>query len=51
MPQRLESARALGVVFEEIAVVVELAEQRLGNRLVAALGNPGGAEIAAARGW
>ena len=46
--QRLEAAGAVGVVFEEIAVVVHLAQQRLRHRLVAALGNPGRAEIAAA---
>src|SRR6516162_7776566 len=45
--QRLESAGALGVVFEEIAVVVDLSQQRLRHRLIAALGNPGRAEIAA----
>ena len=46
--ERLEAAGALGVVFEEIAVDGEPAEQRLGHRLVAAGGNPGRAEIAAA---
>ena len=34
--QRLEAAGAIGVVFEEIAVVVAFAEQVLGDRLVAA---------------
>src|SRR5580704_2945438 len=46
--QRLETAGARGVVFEEIAVVVQLPEQNFGDRLVAAFGNPGRAEIAAA---
>src|SRR5712691_2608370 len=46
--QRLEAAGALAVVFEEIAVVVAAPEQVLGDRLVAAGGNPGRAEIAAA---
>ena len=46
--QRLEGAGAVAVVFEEIAVDVELAEQPLGNRLVAALGDERGAEISAA---
>src|SRR5208282_5231254 len=47
-PQRLEAARARGIVFEEIAVVVQLIEQNFGNRLVTALRNPGRTEIAAA---
>ena len=47
-PQRLEAARALVVVLEEEAVDVELGEQRLGDEVVAALGRPGGAEVAAA---
>ena len=34
--QRLEAAGAVGVVFEEIAVDVDLAEQHLGDELVAA---------------
>ena len=46
--QRLEAAGPLGVVFEEIAVVVGLAEHHLGHRLVPAFRNPGGAEVAAA---
>src|SRR5215469_1375169 len=46
--QRLEAAGALGVVFEKIAVVVDLAQQRLRHRLVAAFRNPRRAEIAAA---
>jgi hypothetical protein len=45
--QRLELAGAGIVVFEK-AVDRELAEQRLGDVVVAALGHPGGAEIAAA---
>ena len=46
--QRLEAARALGVVFEEIAVDVDLVEQQFGDRLVAAFRDPGAGEIAAA---
>src|SRR5262249_46391964 len=46
--QRLEAAGTIGVVFEEIAVVIDAAEQPLRHRLVAALGNPRRAEIAAA---
>src|SRR5260370_40495554 len=46
--QRLEPARARIVVFEEEAVDLELAEQRLGDVVVAARSDPGGAEIAAA---
>src|SRR5262249_8800806 len=38
--QRLEVPGARGVVFEEIAVVVDAAEQQLGDRLVAAFGLP-----------
>src|SRR4051812_13537339 len=38
--ERLEAAGPFGVVFEEIAVDVELAEERLGDRLVATRGNP-----------
>ena len=38
--QRLEAARARVVVLEEEAVDVELAEQRLGDEVVAALGRP-----------
>ena len=34
--------------FKEVAVVIQLAEQRFGDRLVAAFGNPGRAEVAAA---
>src|SRR4051795_1697749 len=46
--QRLESARALVVPLHEEAVDGELAEQRLGDEVVAALGHPGRAEVAAA---
>ncbi len=38
----------VGIVLEEVAVVIAAAEQVLGHRLVAAGGNPGRAEIAAA---
>ena len=47
-PQRLEAAGPLVVVLEEETVHVELAEQGLGDEVVAALGGPGGAEVAAA---
>ena len=47
--QRLETAGALGVVFHEIAVHVDLVEQQLGHRLVAARGDEARAEIAAAQ--
>ncbi len=40
---------AVIVIFEEIAVDVEIIEKRIGNRLVAARGNEGRAEIAAAQ--
>ena len=46
--RRLEAAGTLGVVLQEIAVVVDAREQALGDRLIAALGDPGGAEVAAA---
>src|SRR5262249_42423537 len=46
--QRLETPRAVSVVFEEIAVVVDPTKQELRDRLIAAFGNPGRAEIAAA---
>ena len=46
--QRLESAGALAVIFEEIAVVIAVCEQAFRHRLVAAGRNPGRAEIAAA---
>src|SRR6267142_1191115 len=42
--QWFEAAGAVGVVFEEIAVVVHRPQQRLRHRLVAAFGNPGRAE-------
>src|SRR3984893_15910832 len=47
-PQRLEAGRALRIVFEEIAVVIGAGQHGLRYRLIAAGGNPGGAEIAAA---
>ena len=47
--QRLEVARARVVVLEEVAVDVHLREQRLGDRLVAALRRPGALEVAAAQ--
>ena len=47
-PQRLEAARARVVPLHEEAVDLELAEQRLGDEVVAALGDPRGAEVAAA---
>ena len=34
--QRLEAARAVGIVFEEIAVVIDARQQRFGHRLVTA---------------
>ena len=46
--QRLEIARALVVVLQEEAVDGELVEQRLGHEVVAALGDPRVAEVAAA---
>src|SRR6266436_4110875 len=46
--QWLEPTRAGVVVFQEEAVDSELAEQGLGDMVVAALGHPGRAEIAAA---
>src|SRR4051812_29297393 len=46
--ERLETAGPFGVVFEEIAVIADLAEQRFGDRLVAAPRYPGGAEVTAA---
>ena len=48
-PQRLEAARALVVVLEEEAVHLEVAEERLGDEVVASLGGPRGAEVAAAQ--
>src|SRR5258708_1415884 len=47
-PQRLESAGPIGIVFEEIAVIIGAREHGLRHRLVAAGRNPGRAEIAAA---
>src|SRR5437016_728928 len=46
--QRLEAAGAVGIIFEEIAVVIGAPQHGFRHRLVAAGGNPGGAEIAAA---
>jgi hypothetical protein len=48
-PQRLETAGALVVVFQEESVHGQAAEQRLGDEVVAARGGPGGAEVAAAQ--
>ena len=47
--QRLERARALVVVLEEVAVDLEVAEQRLGDEVVAALGRPHRLVVAAAQ--
>jgi hypothetical protein len=47
-PQWLEAARALGIVFEEIAVVIAVRQKVLRHRLVAAGRDPGGAKIAPA---
>ena len=47
-PQRLEATGALVVVLQEEAVDGELGEQRLGDEVVAALGRPRGAVVAAA---
>jgi hypothetical protein len=47
--QRREIARARVVVLEEVAVDVELVEQHLCHRLVAALGGPRALEVAAAQ--
>ena len=46
--QRLEAARARVVPLHEEPVDRELVEQRLGDEVVAALGDPRGAEVAAA---
>ena len=46
--QRLEAAGAVVVELHEVAVDVELGEQRLGDVVVAALGDPRRAEVAAA---
>jgi len=47
--ERPEVARARVVVLEEVAVDAHLREQRLGDRLVAALRRPGALEVAAAQ--
>ena len=47
-PQRLEAAGPLVVVLEEEAVHVELREEHLGHEVVATLGRPRRAEVAAA---
>ena len=47
--ERGEVTRTLVVVLEEVGVDVELVEQYLGHRLVAALGEPGAAVVAAAQ--
>ncbi len=47
-PQRLETARALVIVLEEIAVDIDLVEQHFGNRLVAALRGEVARRVAAA---
>jgi hypothetical protein len=49
-PQGLEVARALVVPLHEEAVDREIVQQRLGDEVVAALGRPGGAEVAPGRG-
>ena len=46
--QRLEAAGAVAVVLQEVAVEIGVAEQLLGDEFVAARGDEGGAEIAAA---
>src|SRR5262249_60038821 len=48
-PQRLEAPGAGVVVFEEEPVHRQLAEQGLGDEVVAAGGGPGGAEVATAQ--
>ena len=47
--QRLEAAGALVVELEEVAVDVQVAEQRLGDEVVAALGGPHRLVVAAAQ--
>ena len=47
--QRREVAGAGVVVFEKIAVDLQFVEQHLGHRLVAAFGDPGALEVAAAQ--
>src|SRR5579875_350075 len=46
--ERFETTRALRIVFQKIAVVIDAAEQTLGDRLVTALRNPRRPKIAAA---
>src|SRR5487761_1416759 len=46
--QRTKIARARIVIFEEEAVDVDLVEERFGDRVIAALGDPRALEIAAA---
>src|SRR5205823_10383992 len=46
--QGLEATGAVGIIFEEIAIVMGVPQHGFRHRLVAAGGNPGGAEIAAA---
>ena len=48
-PQRRERAGPLVVVLQEEPVDLQLGEQRLGDEVVAALGRPGGAEVAPAQ--
>ena len=48
IPQRLETAGAVGVVFEEIAVEIGLAEKLFGDELVTARRDEGRTEISAA---
>ncbi len=48
MAQRGEIARPRRVVLHEQAVDLELAQERLGDRLVSALGTPRAAHVAAA---
>ena len=48
-PQRLEAPGAGVVVFEEEPVHRQIAEQGLGDEVVAAGGGPGGAEVAPAQ--
>src|SRR5690349_8538067 len=47
--QRLETAGAITIVFQEIAIEVGFAEQLFGHETVAAFGDPGGTKLAAAR--
>src|SRR5579862_203907 len=48
-PQGLESAGAFAIELHEIAVRSDAVEEQLGHWLIAALGDPTGAEIAAAQ--